>query len=108
MNLTEETTRTLEVPGATLAYDVRPGDSPDVTPLFLIGSPMAAPGFGTLAGHFTDRTVITYDPREASAASLTEPDQSRRRPSSTATTCTGSSRSSEAVRLTCSPAAAAR
>jgi pimeloyl-ACP methyl ester carboxylesterase len=73
MNLTEETTRTLEVPGATLTYDVRPGDSPDATPLFLIGSPMAAPGFGTLAGHFTDRTVITYDPRGSERSQLTEP-----------------------------------
>ena len=69
MTLTETTTRTLEVPGATLTYDVRPGGSPDATPLFLIGSPMAAAGFGTLAGHFTDRTVVTYDPAEASEAS---------------------------------------
>ena len=38
---TEATTRTLEVPGATLTYDVRPGRSDDA-PLFLIGSPMAA------------------------------------------------------------------
>jgi len=29
----------------------------------LIGSPMGAAGFATLAGHFTDRTVVTYDPR---------------------------------------------
>jgi pimeloyl-ACP methyl ester carboxylesterase len=73
MNLTEEATRTLEVPGATLAYDIRPGGPPDATPLFLIGSPMAAPGFGTLAGHFTDRTVITYDPRGSERSQLTEP-----------------------------------
>jgi pimeloyl-ACP methyl ester carboxylesterase len=73
MNLTEETTRTLEAPGATLAYDIRPGDSPDATPLFLIGSPMAAPGFGTLSSHFTDRTVITYDPRGSERSELTEP-----------------------------------
>ena len=31
----------------------------------MIGSPMGAGGFGTLAGHFTDRTVATYDPRGA-------------------------------------------
>jgi pimeloyl-ACP methyl ester carboxylesterase len=31
--------------------------------LLLIGSPMGAAGFGTLAGHFSDRTVVTYDPR---------------------------------------------
>ena len=31
--------------------------------LLLIGSPMGAAGFVTLAGHFPDRTVVTYDPR---------------------------------------------
>jgi pimeloyl-ACP methyl ester carboxylesterase len=31
--------------------------------LLIIGSPMGAGGFGTLAGHFSDRTVVTYDPR---------------------------------------------
>jgi pimeloyl-ACP methyl ester carboxylesterase len=29
----------------------------------MIGQPMTASGFGTLASHFRDRTVITYDPR---------------------------------------------
>jgi pimeloyl-ACP methyl ester carboxylesterase len=29
----------------------------------LIGSPMGAAGFGTLSQHFSDRTVVTYDPR---------------------------------------------
>jgi pimeloyl-ACP methyl ester carboxylesterase len=29
----------------------------------VIGSPMGADGFGTLAGHFADRPVVTYDPR---------------------------------------------
>ena len=73
MNLTEETTRTLAVPGATLTYDLRPGDSPDSIPLFLIGSPMGAAGFGTLASHFTDRRVITYDPRGSERSTLNEP-----------------------------------
>lgn len=73
MTMTKETTRTLAVPGATLTYDVRPGDSPDATPLFLTASPMAAPGFGTLAGHFTDRNVVTYDPRGSERSELTEP-----------------------------------
>ena len=73
MTLTEEATHTLDVPGATLTYDVRPGGSPDATPLFLIGSPMAAAGFGTLAGHFTDRTAVTYDPRGSERSQLTEP-----------------------------------
>jgi pimeloyl-ACP methyl ester carboxylesterase len=54
---------TLEVPGATLAYDIR--RSPETTEpmLLMIGSPMGAAGFGTLAGFFPDRTVVTYDPR---------------------------------------------
>src|SRR5688572_8718428 len=70
--LTEATTRTLDVPGATLTYDVRPGGSPEVPPLFLIGSPMGAAGFATLSGHFPDRTIITYDPRGADRS--TKPD----------------------------------
>ena len=63
MTMTEATTRTLDVPGARLTYDVRPGGSGDEPVLFIIGSPMGAAGFGTLAGHFADRTVATYDPR---------------------------------------------
>ena len=62
-NVTEPTTHTLEVPGALLTYDVRRNDSSKAPILVLIGSPMGAGGFGTLAGHFTDRTVVTYDPR---------------------------------------------
>src|SRR5690606_10166489 len=54
---------TLEVPGAVLAYDVRPGTDATQAPLVLIGSPMGASGFVSLAGHFTDRNVVTYDPR---------------------------------------------
>jgi pimeloyl-ACP methyl ester carboxylesterase len=73
VNLTEEITGAIEAPGATVTYDVHAGDSPDATPLFLIGSPMAAPGFVTLASHFTDRTVITYDPRGSERSQLTEP-----------------------------------
>src|SRR5690606_39598465 len=41
-------------------------------PLLLIGSPMGAPGFTTLAGHFTDRTVVTYDPRGAERSERTD------------------------------------
>jgi pimeloyl-ACP methyl ester carboxylesterase len=78
--MTEPTTRTLEQPGATLTYDVRKGDSPAPV-LFLIGSPMGAGGFGTLAGHFPDRTIVTYDPRgversvKADPASESTPEQ---------------------------------
>lgn len=66
-------TRRLTVPGATLVYDLRPGTSADATPLFMVGSPMAAPGFGTLSTHFTDRTVITYDPRGSERSELADP-----------------------------------
>jgi pimeloyl-ACP methyl ester carboxylesterase len=31
--------------------------------LVMIGQPMTAAGFGALASHFPDRTVVTYDPR---------------------------------------------
>ncbi len=62
--MTEPTTQTLDVPGAELRYDVREAERPsDAPPLLLIGSPMGASGFATLAGHFPDRTVVTYDPR---------------------------------------------
>jgi pimeloyl-ACP methyl ester carboxylesterase len=73
MTMTSATTRTLEAPGATITYDVRPGGSDDIRPLFMIGSPMAAAGFGTLAGHFLDRTVITYDPRGSERSTKTDP-----------------------------------
>jgi pimeloyl-ACP methyl ester carboxylesterase len=58
----EPVTQTLEVPGATLTYDVR-GDVANGPLLLIIGSPMGASGFPTLASHFEDRTVVTYDPR---------------------------------------------
>ena len=59
------TTRILETAGANIAYDVR-GPLPTADgrpPLFMIGQPMDASGFATLASHFPDRTVVTYDPR---------------------------------------------
>jgi pimeloyl-ACP methyl ester carboxylesterase len=52
-------THTLDTPDVDLVYDVR-GDGPI---LLMIGQPMAAEGFGSLAPHFPDRTVVTYDPR---------------------------------------------
>ena len=72
MTITESTTRTLDVPGATLTYDVRPGTGDDL-PLFLIGSPMGAAGFGTLSSHFPERTIITYDPRGAERSTKDDP-----------------------------------
>ena len=71
--MTTPMTETLEVPGARLTYDVRRNDESTEPILFLTASPMAAAGFGTLAGHFTDRTVVTYDPRGSERSTLTEP-----------------------------------
>jgi pimeloyl-ACP methyl ester carboxylesterase len=59
------TTHTLETADVDLVYDIR-GPLPTADgrpPLFMIGPPMDAAGFATLASHFPDRTVITYDPR---------------------------------------------
>jgi len=61
--MADQTTRTLEVPGAVLTYDIRRSGAAKEPPLMLIGSPMGAAGFGTLSGYFTDRTLVTYDPR---------------------------------------------
>ena len=55
----------LETAEVDIAYDV---DGPLPTadgrpPLFMIGQPMDASGFRTVASLFPDRTVVTYDPR---------------------------------------------
>ena len=60
---TEPITQTLAVPGATLTYDVRTSEGTTEPPLVLIGSPMGAGGFPSLAAHFPDRTIVTFDPR---------------------------------------------
>lgn len=58
------TTRTVEVPGAVLTYDVRePSTAGPHRPLLVFGSPMAADGFAQLVPHLADRTVVTVDPR---------------------------------------------
>jgi pimeloyl-ACP methyl ester carboxylesterase len=59
------TTHLLETAEVDIAYDVH-GPLPTADgrpPLFMIGQPMDASGFATLASHFPDRTVVTYDPR---------------------------------------------
>jgi pimeloyl-ACP methyl ester carboxylesterase len=70
--MTEPTTHTLDAPGAVLYYDVRSNDSSTEPVLLMFGSPMGATGFGTLAGHFPDRTVVTYDPRGAGRSLRTD------------------------------------
>jgi pimeloyl-ACP methyl ester carboxylesterase len=71
--LTEPTTHTLDVPGATLTYDIRRNDTTTEPPLLLIGSPMGAGGFPTLASHFPDRTIVTYDPRGVERSTADDP-----------------------------------
>ena len=59
------TTHKLVTAGADIVYDVH-GPLPAADgrpPLFMIAQPMDASGFNTLASYFSDRTVITYDPR---------------------------------------------
>ncbi|MFL5681117.1 MAG: alpha/beta fold hydrolase [Chloroflexota bacterium] len=70
--ITQPSTRTIDAPGATVTYDIRSGSTTEPV-LMLIGSPMAASGFGTLARHFADRTVVTYDPRGAERSTKADP-----------------------------------
>src|SRR5437667_312609 len=70
----DRVTQTIEVPGAVLTYDVRTNESASAPILVMIGSPMGAAGFATLATHFTDRTVVTYDPRGVERSKRTDPD----------------------------------
>jgi pimeloyl-ACP methyl ester carboxylesterase len=69
----EPTTKTLDVPGARLTYDVRRNDATTEPILLMIGLPMGAAGFATLAGHFADRTVVTYDPRGSERSERADP-----------------------------------
>jgi pimeloyl-ACP methyl ester carboxylesterase len=58
-------THTLETRGAGIVYDIR-GPLPTADgrpPLVMIGQPMTAGGFATLASLLPERTVVTYDPR---------------------------------------------
>jgi pimeloyl-ACP methyl ester carboxylesterase len=58
-------THTLETNGAAIAYDVHgpSAGAEEHPPLVMIGQPMTAGGFATLASLFPERTVVTYDPR---------------------------------------------
>jgi len=70
--MTDRTTHTLDVPNATLTYDVRPVESSTKPVLVLIGLPMAASGFETLSGLITDRSIVTYDPRGSERSQRTD------------------------------------
>lgn len=68
-------TRTVSTPDAVLTYDVY-GDlataSAELPTLLLVGTPMGAEGFVTLARHFDDRPVVTYDPRNVGRSRRTD------------------------------------
>ncbi len=72
----EPITRTLEVPGATLTYDIRRNEATTEPHLMLIGSPMGAAGFVSLAKRFPDRTIVTYDPRGTERSTVSDPKSS--------------------------------
>src|SRR3954470_8706297 len=68
------TMHTLQTAEADIAYDVH-GPLPTAdgrAPLLMIGQPMDASGFRTLASHFPDRTVVTYDPRGLGRSTRTD------------------------------------
>jgi pimeloyl-ACP methyl ester carboxylesterase len=70
--MTTPVTYTLEVPGAVLSYDIRESDPAGGPLLVMIGSPMGAAGFTTLATHFADHTIVTYDPRGVERSTRTD------------------------------------
>jgi pimeloyl-ACP methyl ester carboxylesterase len=66
-------THTVDVPGAVLRYDIRDAvDESSAPVLLLIAYPMDASGFTSLAEHFRDRTVVTYDPRGVGRSERTD------------------------------------
>ena len=101
--LTDMQTHILPTAEVDLAYDVH-GPLPTADgrpPLMLIGQPMSADGFATLAALLPDRTVITYDPRGMGRSTRKDGRWSKF-PRSRRRMCTRSSRRSAPVRLTCS------
>ena len=70
--MSEPETYTLEVPGAVLHYDVREAGGAGHRVLLLAGAPMGASGFAALAEQFSDRTVVTYDPRGTERSQRTD------------------------------------
>jgi hypothetical protein len=103
------TTHMLKTTEAEIAYDVR-GPLPTADrrpPLFMIGQPMTASGFDTLASHFPDRTVVTYDPRGL-GRSIRKDGRVDNAPTVQADDVTPSSRRSPPAPSRCSRAVAAR
>jgi len=70
--MAQPTTHILDVPGAALSYRVQ-GSGPV---LGLIGQPMGAFGFATIATLLSEGfTVVTYDPRGFADSTIDDPDQ---------------------------------
>ena len=67
-------THVLDTTDAQIVYDVRGPLPPQDgrSPLLMIGQPMDAGGFTTLASFFPDRTVVTYDPRGLARSTRTD------------------------------------
>jgi pimeloyl-ACP methyl ester carboxylesterase len=69
--MSQTTTDTLKVPGASLYYEVS-GSGPLL--LLIAGAPADASGFAGIAGQLTDRyTVVAYDWRGAARSPLDAP-----------------------------------
>lgn len=82
MTETQIVTQTLALPDVDLVYDVH-GPLPTTDgrpPLFLIGQPMCADGFGDLAAQLPERTVVTYDPRGLGRSSVRRDGRDDQRP----------------------------
>lgn len=73
MKTTTSTTQTIEAPGATITYDINRNPENSDPVLLLIGHPMGAAGFTTLAGLFPERSIATYDPGAWNEAKRTIP-----------------------------------
>jgi pimeloyl-ACP methyl ester carboxylesterase len=72
-DMSEPRTLTVDVPDAVLRYDIHDAEGGSDEPMLLmIGLPMAADGFGALAGHFPERTIVTYDPRGVGRSERTD------------------------------------
>ncbi|MER6945804.1 alpha/beta hydrolase [Nonomuraea sp. NPDC000554] len=66
------TTRTLDIPGGRLRYEIR-GSGPL---LLVVGAPMGAAAFAPLADALAaDHTVLTHDPRGIAGSPLDDPEQ---------------------------------
>lgn len=73
MKTTTSTTQTIEAPGATITYDINRNPENSDPVLLLIGHPMGAAGFTTLAGLFPERSIATYDPRGVERSEKDDP-----------------------------------